>query len=140
MTHVIALSEPNRAEELLRTLRSGLDDETYHARLKNALANGYCILAVEDGDRLFAVLGYRFTFDLCWGKTLYVDDLVVLPELRGGGHGSMLLDEAKTIAQDAECDHVRLCSGLKRRDAHRFYETNGFSGFSKQFILPVKGI
>ncbi|MCF2872974.1 GNAT family N-acetyltransferase [Octadecabacter sp. G9-8] len=139
MTNVIEIPDLHRAEALLRTLRPALDDDTYSARLKQAVAHGYTVLGVENGDTLLAVLGYRITFDLCWGKTLYVDDLVVDPALRGGGHGGALLSAAKAIAQDAHCDHIRLCSGLNRHDAHRFYETHGLSGFSKQFILPLKG-
>jgi len=139
MIQVIALSDAGRAEDLLRTLRATLDDATYTSRLKNAVANGYCILGLEDDGAMVGALGYRITFDLCWGKSLCVDDLVVAPDLRGGGHGGALLAAAKAIAQDAQCDHMRLCSGLTRLDAHRFYETNGFGGFSKQFVLALKG-
>lgn len=84
MIQVIALSDAGRAEDLLRTLRATLDDATYTSRLKNAVANGYCILGLEDDGAMVGALGYRITFDLCWGKSLCVDDLVVAPDLRGG--------------------------------------------------------
>ena len=135
MTHIAILSDPDRAKELCRTPRPSLEDD----RRKTWRAHAVALLGIEEGGRLLAVLGYRITFGLCWGKSLYVDDLVVAPDLRLGGYGRALLYAAKAIARGEHCDHTSLCSGLTRVAACRFFKTSGLSGFSKQFVLPLKG-
>lgn len=120
---------------ILKILRNSLPDEIFHARLISALQNGYRVLIAEEAN---ACLGYRITQDVFWGKTLYVDDLVVAEAARGHGLGASLLARAKSEAQKHSCDHIRLCSGLTRKDAHRFYEQNGFHQSSLQFVHALQ--
>ena len=133
MIRIAALDRPTDAEALLRTLRTTLDDAAFAVRLARAEAQGYRVLAAYEDETMVGVLGYRITDDLCWGRTFYVDDLVVAPDKRGAGIGARLLAEAKRMAKGT-CDHLRLGSGLTRHDAHRFYETQGLRRFSVQFV------
>ncbi len=118
---------------LLKVLRDGLADDVFHDRLKRALDNGYRVLIAEDQ----GCLGYRITHDVFWGKTLFIDDLVVRPDMRNFGIGKALLNAAKQEASAHGCDHIRLCSGLTRQQAHRFYEQNGFARTSLQFCYAL---
>jgi len=118
---------------LLRILRDGLADDVFHARLERALVGGYRVLIAADQ----ACLGYRITHDVFWGKTLFIDDLVVRPDMRSSGIGNALLNAAKAEARAHGCDHIRLCSGLTREQAHRFYEQNGFARTSLQFCYTL---
>lgn len=137
MIVITQIADPDRAVPLLSELRATLDAATFQRRLLAALAGGYRLLGAEQGDELVGVLGYRIVEDICWGKTLYVDDLNISPDQRGKGVGGKLLGAAKAAATNAACDHIRLCSGLTRLDAHRFYEAHGMNGFSKQFVLKL---
>ncbi|MEM9394619.1 MAG: GNAT family N-acetyltransferase [Pseudomonadota bacterium] len=138
MIHLLHLESAAEAERLLRLLRNALNDESFAYRLKEAEAQGYKVVAAYSDDRMVGALGYRITCDLFWGKTLYVDDLIVDPAHRAKGVGASLLTEVRQLATSS-CDHLRLCSGLNRSDAHRFYETNGMAKFSYQFIEALKG-
>ncbi|WP_424933483.1 GNAT family N-acetyltransferase [Amaricoccus macauensis] len=138
MIRITALPCAAEAAPLLRILRSTLDEAKFTERLARAEAQGYRVLAAWDGEAMIGALGYRISDDLCWGRTFYIDDLVVSPKLRGGGIGRDLLAEAQRLAADG-CDHIRLCSGLSRHDAHRFYKANGFEGFSLQFVARIEG-
>lgn len=131
------IQDPRQAITLLRTLRDSIDDPVFEARLKAALAAGYTLLGARDDGALVGVLGYRITHDICWGKTLYVDDLICDPTCRGQGIGGALITAAKDTARHEDCDHIRLCSGLTRTDAHRFYETHALQKFSYQFVQPL---
>lgn len=120
---------------ILKVLRDKIEDDLFDQRLACALANGYRVLVTKDAS---ACLGYHIAHDVFWGKTLYIDDLVVRPELRSSGIGHALLERAKVEARTLGCDHVRLCSGLKREDAHRFYEANGITRASIQFAHSLE--
>ncbi|MCV6591999.1 MAG: GNAT family N-acetyltransferase [Silicimonas sp.] len=121
------------AKPTLRILRNTLGEATFNARFDRAVAGGYRAILARDGDSDLGCLGYRFTHDVFWGKTLFVDDLVVAPAARGQSIGGQLLAEAKNIATENACDHLRLCSGLTREDAHRFYESHDLTRSSYQF-------
>ncbi|WP_425093385.1 GNAT family N-acetyltransferase [Tropicimonas sp. S265A] len=137
MILVRPIAQAAEAAPLLRILRDKLDTPTFEARLTAAVAQGYKVVAAFDGHQMIGALGYRITSDLCWGRTLYIDDLVVDPGARGKGTGRRLLEEAHSLAKG--CDTMRLCSGLSRHDAHRFYEANGFDRFSLQFVARMEG-
>ena len=63
--------------------------------------NGYRLLAAfePDVEHAVAVAGFRLAHSLAWGRYLYVDDLVTLPEARGRGHARGLL---RWLAAEAE--------------------------------------
>ncbi|MDJ0992791.1 MAG: GNAT family N-acetyltransferase [Dinoroseobacter sp.] len=138
MTDIRLLESAADAAPLLRILRNTLDDTAFAERLNAAEAQGYKVIAAFEGDDMVGALGYRITNDLCWGQTLFIDDLVVNPAQRSAGIGAALLAEARSLAANG-CDHVRLCSGVNRTEAHRFYKTNGMTKFSYQFVEALKG-
>ena len=137
MITVRALDDAARAEALLRQLRNALDDATFFERLARAKAQGYRVIAAFDAENaMHGVLGYRIADDLCWGRTFYVDDLVVDRRVRGQGYGAALMKHACALAAE-DCDHMRLCSGLSREEAHRFYETHRLERKSYQFVAAI---
>ena len=56
----------------------------------------------------------------------HVDELVVDAEYRGRGIGTQLLEHLVDLAKKHDCRRIELDSAFHRRDAHRFYEQNGF--------------
>lgn len=138
MTEIRQLEKAADAAPMLRLLRDKLDDYTFVSRLRAAEAQGYRVLAAFLGEEMIGALGYRITHDLCWGSTFYIDDLVVDPAHRSDGVGAALLAAARELASGTS-DQMRLCSGLGRAEAHRFYEKNGMTKFSYQFVAAPKG-
>jgi PhnO protein len=69
----------------------------------------------------------------CW-----LQDLVVTGAARRQGVGSSLLAAAAQWARDHGCTHLDLASGLRRLDAHRFYEREGMLKGSYDFRLYVE--
>lgn len=139
MIRIETLEDPVPALPVLRELRGAIDEKTFLHRLQAARQAGYQIIAAYNGDVVAGVLGHRTVHDICWGQTLFIDDLVVTAQGRGQGVGGILIDHAIQSARTRGFDHVRLCSGLARADAHRFYEAHGMVGFSKQFVLALNG-
>jgi GNAT superfamily N-acetyltransferase len=71
------------------------------------------------------------------GTVLYVDDLVTAAEHRSKGYGKALLDWLLAEAKQEQCQYLELDSGVKRLDAHRFYETNGLGKTAFHFSIPA---
>ncbi len=57
---------------------------------------------------------------------LHIQGLAVQEELQHRGIGSRLLRHAEDYAKEAGAPFIILCSGVKRTDAHAFYERNGY--------------
>jgi GNAT superfamily N-acetyltransferase len=90
---------------------------------------GYRLLgSFEEGAaEASAAAGFRVVEMLAWGRGLYVDDLVTLPEARGRGHADALFAWLDEEAERLGCDSFHLDSGVgpDRADAHRFYFRHG---------------
>ncbi len=125
-----------RCAAALRVLRPHLSDEDIFARVRKQQATqGYRLAYRESGGIVVSAVGFRPMDTLAWGKMIYIDDLVTLPEARGGGHAGALLDEVITLARLEGCDAVHLDSGYQRQDAHRLYLNRGFVLACHHFAL-----
>lgn len=69
---------------------------------------------------------------------LNIHDLVVLPEYRGRGIGSALLDEAERRARAAGSSRLTLEVLDSNRDAKRLYERCGFGSWSEPTLFVTK--
>lgn len=81
----------------------------------------------------------RLGENLAWGRFLYVDDLVTLPERRSAGHGAALLRWLLEHARRAGRDELHLDSGIQREDAQRFYRREGLELSSYPFRRRIAG-
>ena len=118
----------------LRELDSA-PDFLEHVRAQQS--SGYQLAFVIDGGEPQAVAGFRIGENLAWGRHLYVDDLVTLPEVRSTGYGSMLLTWLAELARAEGAQELHLESGVARTDAHRFYEREGFKVSSYHFKRTI---
>jgi len=97
----------------VHALEKAADDEPLLRQLRNALSN-----------------------DLCWGRTLYVDDPIAWKDTRGKRLGAQLLSHVQDLAR-VDGDHSRLCSRRARFDPHRFYEVQSLTRPSFQFAAAT---
>lgn len=61
--------------------------------------------------------------------------LVVDEHARGSGHGKALLSAAEEWARSKGCSKITLKSNIIRKDAHRFYEREGYEVFKTQYAF-----
>lgn len=144
MTIKLAQTEADirRCLPALLALRPKLSDEVALAQLLEQQANErFSVAFVDTGDDVAApaVITYRQMTLLFSGKTMYIDDLSTLPEARGKGYASALLDFVIEQARQAGCQTVSLDSGQNpaRYDAHRLYLTKRFNITSHHFSLNL---
>lgn len=145
MTITVAQSDTDtyRCLPAILALRVHLNAEQAfeQIRLQQKL-DGYVLAFVEPTDPaepVPAVAGYRHLTFLHSGKTLYIDDLSTLPEDRGKGYASALLDFVVEQAKQSGCQCVSLDSGQNptRYAAHRLYLNKGFNITSHHFHLNL---
>jgi len=123
----------------LKELRPHLVEANFVSMVSEMITEGYQLAYIEGDDGYaLSVAGFRylqFTFN---GKHFYIDDLSTLPEARGKGYGSKLIDHVCELARQKGYEYVTLDSGHQRFAAHRLYLNKGFTisshHFSKKLI------
>jgi len=128
---------------VMRELRPHLENESFVLRVRAQEKTGYVLVYVQQSGSPVAVAGFRLGECLAWGRFLYVDDLVVLPDHRSRGYGAALLSWLAEFAAKEGCEQLHLDSGIQRKDAHRFYEREGMTLASFHFskgIAPTPAI
>lgn len=107
--------------DLLKLLRPHLAREDFLEKVRRQEKEGYHLIFIEESGEVKSVAGYRLGHFLAWGKVLYVDDLITLPEARGIGFGTHLLKWLMGEAKKQGCDGIHLDTGIESQDAHRLY-------------------
>ena len=123
---------------VMAQLRPSLTAQEFVARVRRQRQQGYQLAVLWEGGAVRTVAGYRVCENLCFGRFLYVDDLVTDETVRGCGYGGEMLDWLTARAREAECARVVLDSGTHREAAHRFYRSKGFSVFAYNFALALQ--
>lgn len=138
---VMAEAEIRSCVTLMRVLRPHLepDDDVVVGRIVRQMADGYRLLSLGDGENMLALAGFRFQENLVFGRSLYVDDLVVAAEARRQGHAETLLGRVREIALKAGLRVVALDTALMNETARKVYERCGYETVAYHLIqrLPA---
>jgi GNAT superfamily N-acetyltransferase len=121
----------------MRHLRDFEDAESFLERVRTQERSGYQLAYLEHEGRVATVAGFRFTENMAWGRHLYVDDLVSLPEARSMGCGAALLAWLADYGRSKGAVELHLDSGTQRTDAHRFYKREGLDNTGLHFRLNL---
>lgn len=126
--------------DVLLQLRPQYDKQSLLAQIrKQQDSAGFMIaFSILDG-QVACVAGFVITEKLAWGKGMYVDDLVTNEVQRSLGAGRAMIDWLKSYARDQGCRELHLDSGMHRKDAHRFYDREGFDRASLHFSITQLG-
>lgn len=75
------------------------------------------------------------------GMVYEIEELYVLPEYRSEGVGRLLLHTLERHLEGERYELLEVASNMRRVDAHRFYENNGFDKNTFRFVKypSVKG-
>ena len=93
----------------------------------------------EDGGEIVATCQLTFTPGLSRGGAwrMTVEAVRVRAESRSGGIGRKLMAYAIDRARDRGCRMVQLTTDKRRADAHRFYESLGFTASHEGMKLAL---
>ncbi len=117
------LGYPSEAEAITRRLAALL------GRANDA------VLVAEDEGRVVALVHVLGTQHLVVAPFAEVGGLVVDAAWRGRGVGAALLAAAEAWAAERGFEIMRIRSNVIREDAHRFYESHGYSNTKRQIVF-----
>jgi GNAT superfamily N-acetyltransferase len=107
---------------VMSQLRTHVSADEYLGRVKRqSQAGGYQLAALMVDGQVRCVAGYRISECLCWGKFLYVDDIVSDQNGRSKNSGQEMMAWLVAEAKANGCQEFHLDSGVQRHGAHRFY-------------------
>ena len=136
--HATSEAEIAACFSVFKVLRPHLIEAEFIVRVLRQQSQGYRLCYIRDSQLVVASAGYRLLEFLAWGKILYVDDLITLPEKRGSGYGGALMDWLISHARDQGCDELHLDSGYQRHAAHRLYLNKGLQLACHHFSMKLK--
>ena len=96
------------------------------------------VVAKEDDKVIGSVLGVCCKSIAAGGKPfLVIEDVIVDNKVRGKGIGKKLMKTLDKFAKEKHCLYTILVSSAYRKEAHKFYESLGFTedvrGFRKMY-------
>jgi GNAT superfamily N-acetyltransferase len=136
---IIALLEDDEVARS-RTLSSEADDARYWAAFEAIDADPRNELIVADLDGSVAgTCQLTFTPSLSrrGAERMTIEAVRVRSGLRGGGIGRAMMLWAVDRARERGCGLVQLTTDKRRRDAHRFYASLGFTASHEGFKLTL---
>lgn len=88
---------------------------------------GELLVAEDDDGVVVGMVSLLYTVSTALGgKVALLEDMVVAPEKRGHGCGSLLVEAAKTLAKERGCLRITLLTDFDDLAAERFYQKHGF--------------
>jgi len=85
------------------------------------------VLVAREGSVVLGMVNLLYSVSTALGeRVVLLEDMVVVPEARGAGVGSLLLHEAVTVAKASGCRRVTLLTDQTNQAAQRFYKRQGF--------------
>lgn len=98
----------------------------------------YIILAARDDGHVVGSLMGVICHDLAGAcrPFMVIENVVVTSSYRGKGVGKLLMQKVEVMGKERDCYYTMFVSRGDRKDAHRFYESLGYSldlvqGFKK---------
>lgn len=133
----VTAGEVEACFELISELRPRLSLQEYLTSVKRmASTTGYQIAYLLDGN-IKAVAGLRVSEWLHTGRYVEIEDLITRSCERSKGYGGTMFNWIKEYGVSHDCKQIRLVSGIRRVDAHRFYERQGMVFEAKYYSLDL---
>jgi len=120
-----------------------LNPETPAALIAERLAtlltdhSHYEIFGAFSSGKLVGVAGAWIATKIWCGRYLEIDNLVVDPDQRSAGIGSLLIRHLENLGRERDCKLVVLDSYTANRPSHRLYHRLGFEIWGFHFVKPI---
>lgn len=116
---VLLLAEYEKMSDLV----TGSEEDMYKLLFESGV--GHCLVAEENGEVIGIALWFYNLSTFKCRKGIYLEDLFVLPEKRGGGVGTALLKALCKVAKDENCGRLEWSCLDWNTPSLKFYESLG---------------
>ena len=104
-----------------------INKEHFDCVFENSLKNEDIIYLVYRDEKIEGFLSFKIHYYLHHDHdTGEIVELVILPEKRSYKIGKQLIEKIEEIAKDKQFEQIELSTSTYRKDAHRFYERQGY--------------
>ncbi|HET6818897.1 MAG TPA: GNAT family N-acetyltransferase [Mycobacteriales bacterium] len=115
-------------------------EDDYRSALFGDRPRAWCLLAEDDSGDVVGFALWFFNFSTWRGRHgVYLEDLFVRPEARGGGHGRALLAELARIAVGNDCARMEWVVLDWNESAHGFYRALGAAPMDEWTVWRLTG-
>jgi len=124
---------------LIHQLEHFITKETLLKNLKNTLTKeDYCLFVAKENNIVIAFAELQFTqFIHEKNARVRLTSFCVDEKCRSKNIGSKFLDFIENFCMTKNIFRIELTSNVRRIDAHRFYENNGYTFASKRFYKEL---
>ena len=135
MIRKATLNDSQIIRDLLDQLGYPYPKETIESKLEQLSKTGWDeVFVYEDEGRVVAFISSHYSVQLAFEKDFCeIGYFVVDQEVRGRQIGDKLESYVCERARERNCGDIFVYSSLKRKDAHRFYERQGYKQTEKYF-------
>ncbi len=135
----LAAADLSAAAVLLHALNPDTPAAVVEARLATILAehSHYHLVGAFADERLVGVAGAWIATKIWCGRYLEIDNLVVDPEQRSSGVGSLLIRHLEATGRARDCKLLVLDSYVSNHPSHRLYHRLGFEIWGFHFVKPI---
>ena len=134
----ISIASSNDIPELCALLNSLFAQETEFVPDRQTQAKGLTtvingaevgdIIVARDDGEIVGMINLLYTVSTALGaRVALLEDMVVSPNRRGQGIGSILIKHVVKFAKEKSCRRITLLTDGDNEGAHRFYKKHGFS-------------
>lgn len=96
------------------------------------------IIILKDEARIIGMVNLLYTISTALGaRVAWLEDMVIHPDYRNSGAGTLLIESAMRHAQQQGCLRITLLTDRDNCAAQRFYERNGFH---RSIMVPMRRI
>ena len=130
--------------EICNLINSELGYDVSYEDLKNRILQmqedkNYVIFTAVDDKKIIGFIGLQIclAFEIA-GKVMRIIALAVACNSQGQGIGRALIQQAEKYAEENNISTIVVNSGLKRKEAHHFYEKQSFYKKGYSFCKQIK--
>ena len=127
------------ATGLLAHLNPGIPPEVLRQRFETILAEHphYLAFGAFLEGKLAGLASAWIATKVWCGRYLELDNIVVDPQLRSSGVGSVLIQHLEALARENDCNLAVLDSYTSNHASHRLYHRLGFEIWGFHFVKPL---
>jgi GNAT superfamily N-acetyltransferase len=118
---------------LLKMLNQNILEEVLRERLDAMMQHNYRCIGIYDDTKLIGICGIWTLIKYYIGKHIELDNIIILPEYQNKNIGTKLMVWIEIYAKDNDCVASELNCYVGNKDAHRFWEKEGYEVIALHF-------